>query len=1326
MDFAELSFVTFGALSPDAIRKLSVVEVTNPNTKESNLDNSPYDERMGVINNGTLCQTCGKNNMECQGHFGHIELPFPVFNPKYMEFVYKIFKCICVSCGEPRKKAGHLEILRLSSDPIKRFASLVTLLSKINECPSCGEPIPDFKFDKPNLQILVGNKKEFKKLSSTLAYQYLSLINPETMKALGFNLSLYNSEKYKDHRYTHADLSHAHEVHPTSFMFTAFPVIPICARPWIIRDGDICHDDITDKYCSILRIIKKLAGEYTQTKRKTQKKSTETDKKKLMADLEGHVYTLIDNKNDVSKISSCGRGHKGIRERIESKEGHINSNVGGKRVDFSARTVIVSGAGLDVGEVGVPEMIANKMTVPEHVTNFNQEHIEKLIRQKKATMLIRNGKRIRLDIVTKNYTRDFPVKIGDIVERKVQDGDYCLFNRQPSLRTESMMGKRIRVMRDGGNAFRLPLAACTAFNADFDGDEMNLHLPQSIPAIVECATIMATENHLVTAQRNGPVCGVIQDGLVGSFLLTAFDIEVPKGVFFDCVFASKIDLDIHDFFGRVQRFYGVDYSKRDSVPGKVFMSAIFPPDFVYKRRTDFAKGREMVKIYEGIILPTSAPLCKKTIGAKQRSIVHDLWKEYSPSMCAKVISRIQQMIDNWLHTHGFSIGISDCISTGHKKIEDILTKSEAVCDNIIHSKISDAEKENEINKTLNSAMNEGPVIANHTMNKGDQNAITIMRNSGAKGNNTNCVQIAAFIGQQNIDGGRVDLDIPCFKNDDISPAAKGFVSHSYMDGLTPHEVFYHAASGRRGVVDTAMKTSDSGYIEKKIMKKVEDFLCMADGSVRNSIGDIIQFKYGDDGLNPKHLYSVSGVKFPFFVDVESIARRLNIGEKGEKRTLYPEEIDLMLTFIKTSNMGKETEIDSNNRDIFTRQLKNGLEKVKIAKTKIAKFCVAIRDSFERSRIAYNEPVGVICAQSLGEPTTQLTLNTFHFTGLADMDVTLGVPRLKELLLGTTNPSTPSCKIYFNDDRLNGDEEEDVDARREVIDILYEHIANVEEVTVNKMNGEFEIIKFSEYMRRDWEDAFDEYLEVEEVGSRYVIVAKFDINKLYQYRVSLEDIADKLEEETEGCLVCKYSGIMDAEMVVFIDFEKIQNLGNIELVGTEDEKVTKNVVVDFIKSVRIKGIEGVSKVVPDQDNDGVWRLHMEGSKLIEALNVMDVDTEKTFTNDFWEVYNVFGIEAARAFLIEEFGNVLGFGGTYINPRHITILVDAMTRTGTITSVTQYGINRDVGPIAKGMFEKCTENFAISSMFGETDTMQGAAANIMFGKLVKNGVGGVEVF
>jgi len=1334
---ATLDKVVFGSLTPGQIRAQSVVKITELVSKDGSNDNTPYDERMGVIDNGHICQTCGMNNMDCQGHFGHIELPKPVYNPQFLVTVYKLLQCVCISCGGLRKLTEHINIIPQPSKPTKRFESLVKTMSKIDLCPHCDSFIPRFKYTPKDLLLQIGNDKEFVTLEAEQAYNYLSKITSETMKTLGFNRDLIQSDKYKDIINLNHDQEHTHEVLPTSFIFVALPVIPPCARPWVLRDSDMCHDDITDKYCNIIRLIKKLNQDYSHSKRKTRKELTEDEIKRAYVDIDLNVYTLLDNKNDTSKISSCGRAHKGIRDRIEHKDGHINSNVGGKRTDFSARTVIISGAGLNIGEIGVPKAIADKLTVPEYVTSLNITQLCESIVEGGPLILIRGGNRIRLDVVTKNYTKEFTLKIGDIVERKLRNGDLILFNRQPTLRTESMMGMIVVIMNDGGNAFRVPLAVCTAFNADFDGDEMNLHLPQSIAAIVECATIMAAREHLITAQRNGPVCGVIQDGLVGSYLLTNFNTEVSMSIFFDCVFSSGIELDTKEFFTRVKKYYGIDYSKSSKIPGKVFFSAIFPSSFVYKRRTDFSDEMKFVEIYEGIILPNSAPLCKKTIGAKQRSIIHDIWKEYSSETCARVISRIQRMTDNWLHIHGFSIGISDCISTKPKEINDILMKAEAVCDGIIKSEKTLTEKEGAINKELNAAMNSGPVIANHNMNRGDDNSITIMRNSGAKGNNTNCVQIAAFVGQQNIDGGRMNLSIPCFKKGDISPAAKGFVIHSYMDGLNPSELYFHSGSGRRGVVDTAMKTADSGYIEKRIMKKVEDFLVKMDGSVRSGNGEIIQFKYGDDGFNPKYLYSVKGLDYPFFVDCKSLSRRLNLGETGKKREMNDEEIELLLSFIRVKNSNGITEIDEVLQGNINYSLRKLLTGVKICETQIPKFCAMIRDSFEEARAPYGEPVGVISSQALGEPTTQLTLNTFHAAGLAEMDVTLGVPRLKELLNGTKNPSTPSVRIYLVDERLvELSKDQSKEGVRLIIDHMYEQISDIETITISKLidnmkvmrideSEEEQLFTYEEFAKSSWSDLFSEnFGECSFEKSDWMIRLKFNIDKLYQYRITLEEIKQVMEDITDGCLYCEYSPLMIGEMDIFIDFENIKNSIKFEMNSTFS--VTRDVITKFVKNMKIKGIDNLLKAIPEQDVNGEWFIHASGNNLIDIIGKDCVDIVRTNTNDIWEIYKILGIEAVRAFLIEEFTTVLSFGGTYINPRHISILVDAMTRTGVITSVTQDGISRGVGPISKGLFEKCTENFSISAAFGEVDNMQGSSANVMFGKLIKNGVGGVEVF
>jgi RNA polymerase Rpb1, domain 4/RNA polymerase Rpb1, domain 3/Intein splicing domain/LAGLIDADG-like domain len=350
----------------------------------------------------------------------------------------------------------------------------------------------------------------------------------------------------------------------------------------------------------------------------------------------------------------------------------------------------------------------------------------------------------------------------------------------------------------------------------FDGDEMNLFNPVGINANIECREIMAAKNHIVSAQANKPIVGIIQEALISSFILTNTDVQVPWHIAFDCFFQIE-KTDIKEFFSRGSEFWPecVDCNGQrlsETCPGKLFISIIFPSNFFFKKTTDTNSLCPKVRIQKGILLKTSGPLCSKVIGSKTNSIIHQLWK-ISPTLCEEFITSIEHLNYRWFSTHGFSMGISDCMINDKKEFSVAVSNLDIDCQRINKTNTDTMSKERKINEKLNSVMNTGLSIAKNNMNKGNDNAFKIMMTSGAKGSAVNCFQITCCIGQQNVEGKRMPLmlgnksrSLSHFSKNDNSPEARGFVYSSYMKGLNTSEMFFHSAGGREGLISTAIKS----------------------------------------------------------------------------------------------------------------------------------------------------------------------------------------------------------------------------------------------------------------------------------------------------------------------------------------------------------------------------------------------------------------------------------------------------------------------------------------------------------------------------------------
>lgn len=478
---ARLEAIQFGALTADDWRSIAACEITTPSNRGSSvIEGTPYDLRLGSLENGIRCETCGEFNSICPGHFGYIELPEHCYNPEYIDTVCGILKCICIECKAPRisqNSAGFLPNVRKN----KRFKLYKKKAEVLKQCSvsKCQKALPQFFVDKHSIKYYYEDKKTAIPITAREVHSILIQISSETMKLLGFNCELSENEHF-----TSEDIeipvgkTHIHEVRPEAFIFEVLPVIPTCARPFVMRGTEKKDDDMTDRYNTILKLKARIKADQDAPNsskpvkgRKKTGKLTEADRSKALQDLQYNVSTLIDNSKE-GKGKSNSRQLKGFRERLTSKEGHIQSNIAGKRVDYTARTVVVgAGPDLPMGWIGVPESIAKKVTIPELVVSWNIVVYEKLLKEGKINTVKRQGNTIRVIEATKNGTAPFmwKGKIGlqpyDIVDRHCRDGDWVVVNRQPTLRVESMQGVQIKVLI-GEYVFRVPLGMTRPFNMD--------------------------------------------------------------------------------------------------------------------------------------------------------------------------------------------------------------------------------------------------------------------------------------------------------------------------------------------------------------------------------------------------------------------------------------------------------------------------------------------------------------------------------------------------------------------------------------------------------------------------------------------------------------------------------------------------------------------------------------------------------------------------------------------------------------------------------------------------------------------------------------------
>lgn len=1232
------------------------------------------------------------------------------------------------------------------------------------------------------------------------------------------------------------------QARPEWMIITVLPVPPPPVRPSISMDGTGTgmrnEDDLTYKLGDIIRAN----GNVRQAITEGSPNHIVTDFENL---LQYHVATYMDNDiaGQPQALQKSGRPVKAIRARLKGKEGRLRGNLMGKRVDFSARTVITGDANISLDEVGVPRSIARTLTYPETVTPYNigklTQYVQNGPNEHPGAKYVIRADGTRIDLRHHRRAGAIQLEYGWKVERHLIDGDYIIFNRQPSLHKESMMGHRVRVMPY--STFRLNLSVTSPYNADFDGDEMNLHVPQTEETRAEVKELCMVPLNIVSPQRNGPLMGIVQDTLAGVYKLCRRDTFMTKEE------VMNIMLWVPEWDGVIPR--PAIYKPRPRWTGKQIVSMIIPK--IINLNVGGAKEGNPLKD-EGVLIQQGelmyGLLTKKIVGAAGGGIVHLCYNEIGPHGAMDFLNGCQRVINYWLLHNGHSIGIGDTIpdrvtvdkvqTVINKEKDEVRRLTQMATDNELEALPGMNIREtfeNKVSKALNTARDNAGTATEKSL-KDINNAVTMAR-SGSKGTTINISQMTALVGQQIVEGKRIPFGfkyrtLPHFTKDDYSPEARGFVENSYLRGLTPSEFFFHAMAGREGLIDTAVKTAETGYIQRRLVKALEDAEAQYDGTVRNSLGDIIQFIYGEDGLDGISIenqnvgyISMSNKEFDdlFRLDVmdetrsaddlakleygremisdpatqelldceyeqlvadRKLVRTINIRNKGDtmmqlplnviriiesakklfkvdegqRSDLTPRDVipaveallNRLITVRGDDLLSKEA--DYNATIFFKAQLRSRLAfkrlavKQKLNKLGFEHILGEVENRWSKAAVNPGEMVGVLAAQSIGEPATQMTLNTFHFAGVSSKNVTLGVPRLKEILNVAEFIKTPSMVVYL--DSQNATQEEAKKLRNAVEHTNLRSVTAVTEIYYDpdvmstNIPEDFDMVE-SYFLIPDTTD--QQSLDRQ---SRWLLRITLDRQKMLDKGLRVEDVAHAIKETYKKDVAVIFSDNNAEEMVVRVrcihqDDDKDED-GNAII---EDDVMLKRLEEHLLQSCTLRGIGGkdpIEKAFLNKGNKLIeteegeltkksdnpltqeWFLDTQGTALREVLTIEGVDVKRTYTNNLWQIVDVFGIEAARSALMRELTDVLAFDGSYVNHRHLALLVDVMTYRGSIAAVTRHGINRaDTGALMRCSFEETVEILLEAAAVGELDDCRGISENVMLGQMAPMGTGHFDV-
>ncbi len=1245
--------IRFSVWSPTEIRKYSVAEITAPETYDEEgtpVHGGLMDGHLGVLEPGQKCLTCGNTAALCPGHFGHIELAEPAMHIAFIDNIHKLLISICRSCSRLKIPQEDLdEFLRIRNKQAaysiisqKRIPEqIIDKARKTVDCPHCGKKQYDLIFTKPTTFVEKADNEEHRLLPITIRNRFSQVIDDDLV-LLGYDPDT---------------------ARPEWFILQALPVPPVTVRPSIILETGIrSEDDLTHKMVDIIRVNQRL------------KESKEAGTPPLIVQdlvdlLQYHITTYFDN--EVSGIPQAhhrsGRPLKTLTQRLKGKEGRFRGSLSGKRVDFSSRTVISPDPNLDLSEVGVPEIVAIKLTIPEMITEWNIEDIKKLVINGPDTypgvnyIMRPDGVKIRLDFVEDRSAISENLEVGYRVERHLADGDIVMFNRQPSLHQMSIMAHYVKVLP--GRTFRLHPAVCPPYNADFDGDEMNLHVPQSEEARAEAILLMRVQDQIISPRYGGPIIGGLRDFVTGAYLLTKDDTV----------------LDIHDF-ANLAMLGGYDGTmpepahsneKGPVYTGKQLFSLFLPDDFNYTMTSKWSKGtvgtEKDVVIKNGQLI--QGVIDKSAIGAEEpESVLHRLAKDYGNTTAKTFLNSILVIVKQFITHYGFSYGYGDLEIGGERRgailngIQDAYTQVSTLMEDLRNGDykatrgLSDTESlERDIVNELSKARDLSGTTADRAM--GMSNPARIMATTGARGSSLNIGQMAGALGQQSRRGNRLmdgytNRALPHFEEYDENPDASGFVKSNYRDGLSILEFFFHAMGGREGLVDTAVRTQQSGYMQRRLINALEHIKLEYDGTVRDPHGHIVQFLYGEDGIDVAK--SDHGEAFNIERKIES----QRMVDSGSPATW--EEIDELL--LKYTN-------------VFNQHLKNNvaaaMQKSNLSRIGVERVCKQSLDLYNKAKVEPGQAVGIVTAQSIGEPGTQMTLRTFHFAGIRERNVTLGLPRLIELVDARKKPNTPTMDIFLKKDVATDQK------------IALDVAQNVKQTRIRNL-----------------------ILDTNTDYSTFITLL-FNEKRMRERGITVESIADSLQSN-------KKFKTEPGDMQLLLRFH------------SETDASTVITVQNKILNTTIKGVADVARVtVIKKDNQ--WSIQTTGSNLSKVLEIEGVDKNRILTNNVFEISETLGIEAARNALIHELTTTLEDQGLEVDVRYIMLVADLMCSRGHMQQIGRHGIagTKD-SVLARAAFEITVPTIAHAALAGEVEQLKGVTENVIVGSNIPIGSGTVDLY
>jgi DNA-directed RNA polymerase I subunit RPA1 len=866
-------------------------------------------------------------------------------------------------------------------------------------------------------------------------------------------------------------------------------------------DGEIAEAQQNSLYKLILTSSDTIAQIHREIKGpaaedETRRRRDLLDLQEAWVRLQDSVNSLIDRDRNPVQGAAGKKNEDGIKQKLEKKEGLFRKNMMGKRVNFAARSVISPDPNIETNEIGVPPVFAKKLTYPEPVTSHNFKEMQQAVINGPdvwpgaAAIENENGQVINLRTKTQDERQSLANQLlapsgatsngarNKKVHRHLVNGDVVLMNRQPTLHKPSIMGHRARVL-PGEKTIRMHYANCNTYNADFDGDEMNMHFPQNEVARAEALQIADTDHQYLVATSGKPLRGLIQDHLSVSVWMSNRDTFFDQGAYHQLLYSCLRPESGHVVGERIETVPPAVIKPRPLWTGKQIITTILKNIMPLDCSPLNLTGRSQVPAdrwgpnsEEGTVLFSEGEfitgiLDKAQLGPSGGGLIHSIHEVYGPTVAGKLLSILGRLLTKFLHMRAFTCGMDDLRLTpmGEKLRKEKLKDAHAIglevaakyvtlddkkpCETDpellrrLEDVMRDDSKQAGLDMVMNARNNQLSSEITKTCLPGGlvkqfpKNQMQNMTVSGAKGSAVNANLISCNLGQQVLEGRRVPLmvsgkSLPCFRPYETNVRAGGYIVNRFLTGIRPQEYYFHAMAGREGLIDTAVKTSRSGYLQRCLIKGMEGLKVEYDTSVRDSDGSMVQFLYGEDGLDVTKQKHLTDFKF-LLQNIESEVSQMKIGDdlevigdQGEhikkmmKRALKGSAQDPVLSHFHPGRyLYSTSEKFYASLNKYIKQNPDRLIKTKetpLAKHGRKALEPVLNVKYLRSVVEPGEAVGIVAGQSVGEPSTQMTLNTFHLAGHSAKNVTLGIPRLREIVMTASNHiSTPTMTLQVNEE-----------------------------------------------------------------------------------------------------------------------------------------------------------------------------------------------------------------------------------------------------------------------------------------------------------------------